>query len=83
MAMRVPVVASALDGISEVVEDGRDGFLVRSGDGERFCERVCHLLESPSLAENIGGAASEKISRKFSSGRMCREVEQVYDSHLK
>ena len=83
MAMRVPVVASALDGIAEVVDDGRDGFLVPSGDAKLFCERVCQLIETPSLAGDMGAAASKKIARRFSAGRMCREVEQIYDRFLK
>lgn len=83
MAMRVPVVASALDGIAEVVENGRDGFLVPSGDAKCFCERVCQLIENPSLARELGAAASEKIARRFSSERMCCEVERVYDRFLK
>jgi len=83
MAMRVPVVASALDGIAEVVDDGRDGFLVPSGDAQSFCERVCQLISNPSLAAEIGMAASDKVVRKFSAERMCREVERVYDRFLK
>ena len=83
MAMRVPVVASALDGIAEVVDDGRDGFLVPSGDAKLFCERVCQLIENPSLARELGAAASEKIARRFSAERMCCEVERVYDRFLK
>jgi len=79
MAMRVPVVASALDGIAEVVEDGRDGFLVPSGDARGFCERVCRVIGDPSLATALGRAAAEKISSQFSSERMCREVERIYD----
>ena len=79
MAMRVPVVASALDGIAEVVEDGRDGFLVSSGDAQLFFKRVCQLIENPALAGELGTAASEKISSRFSAGRRCREVEQIYD----
>lgn len=83
MAMRVPVVASALDGIAEVVEDGRDGFLVTSGDADKFCARICALIEDPALAGTVGIAAAEKISRRFSSARMCAEVEQIYDRYLK
>ena len=83
MAMRVPVVASALDGIAEVVEDGRDGFLVPSGDAKLFCERVCQLIENPPLAGELGAAASEKIASRFSAERMCSEVEGVYDRFLK
>ncbi len=72
MAMRVPVVA-----------DGVDGFLVPTGDLHMFCERICRVIEDPSLARDIGEAASEKITRRFSSGRMCREVEQIYDRFSK
>ncbi|MCX6971196.1 MAG: glycosyltransferase [Verrucomicrobia bacterium] len=82
MAMKVPVVASALDGIAEVVEDGRDGFLVPSGDADGFAERICRLIETPSLGHQIGAAASEKIALRFSSLRMCGEVERIYDRFL-
>lgn len=82
MAMRVPVVASALDGIAEVVEDGRDGFLVPSGDVAGFAGRVCRLIETPALRDQVGAAASDKITHRFSSGRMCGEVERVYDRFL-
>jgi glycosyltransferase involved in cell wall biosynthesis len=56
---------------------------VPSGDGKLFCERVCQLIENPSLAGDMGAAASEKISLRFSAGRMCREVEEIYDRYLK
>lgn len=82
MAMRVPVVASALDGIAEVIEDGRDGFLVTSGDAEQFRRKVCGLIGNPRLAAEIGDAASQKIARRFSAERMCSEVEQIYDRFL-
>jgi len=78
MAMEVPVVASALDGIAEVVGDGTDGFLVPSGACGHFADRVCRLLEDPELAARIGRAASEKISFRFSAARMCAEVEEIY-----
>lgn len=78
MAMEVPVVASALDGIAEVVEDGTDGFLVPSGAGGLFADRVCRLLEDSALASRIGQAASQKIAARFSAVRMCAEVEGIY-----
>lgn len=78
MAMEVPVVASALDGIAEVVEDGNDGFLADSGAKDVFAEKVCRLIEDPELAKRIGQAASRKISSRFSASRMCAEVENIY-----
>ncbi|MEI6072121.1 MAG: glycosyltransferase [Verrucomicrobiae bacterium] len=78
MAMEVPVVASALDGIAEVVEDGTDGFLVPSGDCGLFADRVCRLLGDPALAARTGRAASKKIATRFSATRMCAQVEGIY-----
>ena len=83
MAMRVPVVASALDGIAEVLENGRDGFLVSNGDLNLFLERICQVIEDPSLARTLGEAAANKIASRFSAERMCREVEQIYDRFTK
>ena len=82
MAMGLPVVASELDGIAEVVEDGLDGFLVPSGQARMFSDRVCQLLDSPDLAKRFGTSSSEKVQRQFSAVRLCREVEAVYDRFL-
>ena len=82
MAMGLPVVASALDGIAEVLEDGVDGFLVPSGNAPMFCDRVCQLIADRAMAVAMGAAASDKIAARFSTERMCREVERVYDRFL-
>lgn len=82
MSMRLPVVASALDGIAEVVENGKDGFLAPSGETETFAGHVCAILSDPALARRVGESASRKIAEKFSCERMCREVEAIYDRFL-
>ncbi len=78
MAMEVPVVASDLDGIAEVIQNGSDGFLVPSGAKNIFSDRVCQLLEDPDLAAQIGRAAAKKMVARFSAVRMCAEVEAIY-----
>lgn len=82
MAMEVPVVASALDGISEVVEHGTDGLLAASGTPHGFAEAIDRLLSDPDLAARIGGNAARKIQARFSAGRMCSEVEAIYHRFL-
>ncbi len=78
MAMEVPVVASALDGIAEVVEDGADGFLAQPDATGIFAEKIRCLIEDPEMAARTGRAASAKIAARFSASRMCAEVEQIY-----
>ena len=82
MAMQMPVVASALDGIAEVITDGRDGFLARGLDAPVFAERVVRLLADPALARAVGGAAAGTVSERFSVGRMTSQVEAIYHRFL-
>ena len=79
MAMGLPVVASKLDGIAEVIAYGREGFLVDAGDAAAFAKGISRLLESPSLASEIAANARAKIEAGFSVERMTSAVEGVYE----
>ena len=79
MAMGLPVVASKLDGIAEVIADGREGFLVDAGDAAAFANGISRLLESPPLASEIATNARAKIEAGFSVERMTSAVERVYE----
>lgn len=78
MAMRVPVVASRLDGIAEVLTDGTDGFLVPRDDTEAFADRVLALLADESLRARITDAARHKVETTYSAATMTAQVEAIY-----
>lgn len=82
MAMNLPVVASKLDGIAEVITDGEDGLLAAPGDAAAFTEHLTRLLENPALALQLGTAARSKIEARFSVERMTTAVESIYDRFL-
>ena len=82
MAMETPVVASRLDGMAEVIEEGRDGFLVNPGDVLAFSGRIHELLNDRAMAARIGSAARGKIETRFSASRMVGEIEAVYTRFL-
>lgn len=82
MAMGLPVVASRLDGIAEVVEDGREGFLVKCSDTAGFVERCAGLLENPAKSSEFAAHARAKIEACFSVERMTSAVEAIYDRFL-
>lgn len=78
MAARLPVVAVAVDGVSETVVDGETGFLVRPPRVERrLAERVVALLNSPALLETMGDRGRDRIGRLFSAERTARDVAEV------
>ena len=82
MAMRVPVVASRLDGIAEIIEHGVDGMLATSSAADEFAAHLRALLDDPSRAAQITERAFQKVTRDFSAERMTREVEALYDRYL-
>ena len=77
MAMRLPVVASALDGIAEVITDSLDGFLVPDLNATLFAKRVVRLLSDPTFARAAGEAAARTVTARFSVERMTSQVEAI------
>jgi glycosyltransferase involved in cell wall biosynthesis len=67
MAMQVPVVATRVGGVSELVSDGIDGLLVPAGDAAALADALARLAREPALADRLGAAARPKIVARFSS----------------
>jgi D-inositol-3-phosphate glycosyltransferase len=61
-ACAVPVVASAVGGLADLVDHGRTGYLVAPGDVEGFAHYLKELLEDMALARLMGAAALEASS---------------------
>lgn len=66
MAMGLPVVATAVGGIPDLVAEGRTGFLVRAEDDERLAARLIELLDSKSIRNTFGQAAQAVAIERFS-----------------
>jgi len=66
MATGVPVIATAVSGIPEVIQDKVTGFLVPPGDEEALAERLRWVLKHPQEAEAMGRCARE-FARSFFS----------------
>lgn len=75
MAAGVPVVASNVGGLPEVVESGRTGFLVSDGD---FGTPVRRLFEDGALAARMSLAARERVQREFSVEKMVEKTLSAY-----
>jgi glycosyltransferase involved in cell wall biosynthesis len=65
MASGTPVVASALGGIPEIVEDGVTGYLVPPGDVDALRDRLADLLDHPGRATAMGAAARARVLERF------------------
>jgi glycosyltransferase involved in cell wall biosynthesis len=63
----VPVVATAVGGIPEVIEDGTDGFLVPPGNIEQLTMRIMEFLNNQSLREQMKIAGPRKIRAEYNT----------------
>ena len=70
MSLGRPVVASAVGGLPEVVEDGVSGLLVPSGDPEAFASAVLRVFDSPELAAELGRNARARVQERFTLDAM-------------
>jgi glycosyltransferase involved in cell wall biosynthesis len=65
MAAELPVVASAVGGLDELVDDGVTGILVPPGDEGAFAQALGRLVEQPDLRRELGAAGRARAEAKF------------------
>jgi glycosyltransferase involved in cell wall biosynthesis len=82
MAAGLPVVASAVGGIPELVEDGRTGWLVPPRDPRALGERIRLLLRNPDTRRAMGAAGRARVRDHFSERKMVAAIADVYDQLL-
>jgi glycosyltransferase involved in cell wall biosynthesis len=79
MALSRPVVASAVGGIPEMIDDGRTGLLVPPKDATALAGALTRLLRDPAEAERLGRAGHDLVHERFCVEQMVRAVETIYD----
>lgn len=82
MASGLPVVASDVGGLREIVEDGKTGFLVPPRDPAAFAEKIRLLLGDPDLRAAMGAAGRRRAQEEFSLTAMVRRTAEFYDRLL-
>ena len=78
MATGLPVVATPVGDIGQVVEDGVSGRLVPVRAPEALANALEPLLSQPPLRRAMGKAARQRVQERFDITKMCASVEAVY-----
>lgn len=76
-----PVVASAVGGIADQIEDGESGLLIEPDDLAGLGERITRLLENPLEAERLGANARRRVTSRFLPDRHLLEYAELLE-HL-
>jgi glycosyltransferase involved in cell wall biosynthesis len=79
MAHGLPVAAIARGGVPEIVEDGKNGLLVRGLDPQAFASAIARLIAQPVEATHLGSAARKTAMTRFSANRMVEETLHLYE----
>lgn len=83
MAAARPVVATRVGGVSELVEDGVNGYLVPAGDPGAMARRILDLLRDEGLSCRMGAAGRVRVEREFTPARAKENLEAFYHRLLR
>jgi L-malate glycosyltransferase len=83
MARAIPVVATAVGGVTELVKDGIHGLLVPYGDSQAMATAILWMIEHPDERETMGASGRARIAAEFSTERMVGATQAVYDEMLR
>lgn len=78
MAMGLPVISSDVPNISELIEHGRDGILVREKDPESLADTIEELLNDSNKCAVIGGMARKKIEKEFNARDHIQNIAEIF-----
>jgi glycosyltransferase involved in cell wall biosynthesis len=82
MAMGVPVAATAISAIPELVETEKTGLLVPPGQPEQLAEAMIRLLTDTELRTRIISAARQRVMQDFDNKVLIREIADIYRNKI-
>lgn len=83
MAAGLPVIASAVGGLLDLIESGRTGLLVPPCDPEALADAIAAVVSDPEMAHRLGAQARAEITSRYSFERMVHAFEDLYESGLR
>lgn len=72
-----PVIGCNIPAVSEVISDGKDGYLVNQNPSE-IADKICYLLLNPSEAEILGKTGKSKVEKYFNWQHLSEITEEIY-----
>lgn len=82
LSSALPVVSTNVGGIPEMIESGRNGFLVKPANSNDLASKIVYCLEHPAEASEIAFLARKTIMDRFDWRLIVKKVLDVYDEAL-
>jgi N-acetyl-alpha-D-glucosaminyl L-malate synthase BshA len=80
MSSGLPVVATRVGGIPEIIKDGVNGLLVQSKNPEAIAEKILELNSDPEMRRSLGEAARETVLEKYTAEKIVGQYLETYES---
>jgi glycosyltransferase involved in cell wall biosynthesis len=80
MGCGLPIVASDIGGIREVIQDGVNGLLFPMGNGKELASKIIYLMKNSEAAMEMGRIGREKAVSHFSLMRNMQSYFELYES---
>ena len=80
MSVGTPVIASNVGGISEVIRDGIDGFLVPPNEPKILADKICYIFQNPELRGEMGRNARLRFLNNFDQDQAVDNISEWFKS---
>lgn len=82
LSCQVPVVATKVGGVPEIVNDEKDGILVPPKSSPHLANGIMRILQNPELKRRMGEEGRRKVMEKFTLKKTVSQIENIYYSLL-
>jgi len=78
LAMRVPIICSAFDGVTGILEHGKTALLVPAGDANAFAAALLDALDAPAKMQDLADHGANVAANRFSVQTMCERYDRLF-----
>jgi len=82
MSVGTPIVATAVNGVPELIPDERFGLLVPPDDATELAVALERLLSDPALAQGMAAAARDRVLQEFTIDAMVDRIESLFEQMI-
>ena len=82
LLMEKPVIATNIGGIPELIEDGKTGFLIETGNHEDLIKKINQVFDQPAVASNMGSKGKEIIQKKFNWDNIAKKFVLILNQNI-
>ena len=82
LLMEKPVIATNIGGIPELIEDGKTGFLIETGNHEDLIKKINHVFDQPVIANNMGSKGKKIIKENFNWDKIAKKFVLILNQNI-